>query len=425
MASAVLRDLFCSGLDRRSHKRGYHNRMKPDSATEIVRELRSRGYEAYLVGGCVRDMVMAIEPADYDIATSARPEEIVEIFPRTESIGAQFGVMLVIYRGHPFEVATFRSDEAYIDGRRPTGVVFTDAKQDVLRRDFTINGLLYDPITHEVTDYVDGQADIRAKLVRAIGDPRARFEEDKLRVLRAVRFGARLGYEIEPRTWQAVVAMAPRIHQVSSERIRDEVCRILTEGRAARGFLLMEESGLRREIFPEVEWTGHIEASLRFLKPGALADFAMAVLLHHTVVSSAATIVERLKFSRAQMHHILALIGNLPQFFRVGQMSVAEMKRFFRLNRFEDHVELARIHLMAAGKDLSDVNYVLGRLAAWTDKDIYPEPLITGDDLIAMGFPPGPVFKEILTIVEDAQLEGRLRNRSEALDFVKGRYGRA
>lgn len=392
---------------------------------DIVRELRSRGHEAYLVGGCVRDMVMAIEPADYDIATSARPEEIVEIFPRTESIGAQFGVILVIHRGHPFEVATFRSDEAYVDGRRPTGVVFTDAKQDVLRRDFTINGLLYDPISNEIIDYVGGQTDIQAKLVRAIGDPGARFEEDKLRILRAVRFGARLGYQIEPRTWQAVAAMAPSIHQVSSERIREEVCRILTEGRAARGFRLMEESGLRREIFPEVEWTGHIEASLRFLKPGALADFAMSVLLHHTVVSSAATIVERLKFSRAEMHHILALIGNLPQFSRVGQMPVAEMKRFFRLNRFEDHLELARIHLMAAGKDLSDVNYVLGRLVAWTDKDIYPEPLITGDDLIAIGFPPGPVFKEILTTVEDAQLEGRLRNRLEALDFVKGRYGQA
>src|SRR2546426_1574057 len=165
--------------------------MKPDSATEIVRELRSQGHEAYLVGGCVRDMVMGIEPADYDIATSALPEQITKIFPRTESVGAQFGVVLVIYQGHAFEVATFRSDEAYIDGRRPTGVVFTDAKQDVLRRDFTINGLLYDPAEKEVIDYVGGQADIQAKLVRAIGDPHDRFEEDKLRILRAVRFGAR------------------------------------------------------------------------------------------------------------------------------------------------------------------------------------------------------------------------------------------
>src|SRR5579864_4409 len=199
--------------------------MKPDSAIAIIEELRRHGHEAYLVGGCVRDMVMKIEPADYDIATSARPEEIIEIFPRTESIGAQFGVILVIHHGRPFEVATFRSDEAYVDGRRPTGVVFTDAKQDVLRRDFTINGLLYDPVTKEVIDYVNGRADIQARLVRAIGDPNARFEEDKLRVLRAIRFGARLGYEIEAETWKAVSTMAPKIHQVSSERIRDELSR--------------------------------------------------------------------------------------------------------------------------------------------------------------------------------------------------------
>src|SRR5437899_12390038 len=210
--------------------------MKPDRPIDIIRELRRLGYEAYLVGGCVRDMVMGIEPADYDIATSARPEEVVKIFPRTESIGAQFGVILVIYRGHPFEVATFRSDEAYVDGRRPTGVVFSDARQDVLRRDFTINGLLYDPISKEVIDYVGGQADIQAKLVRAIGDPHARFEEDKLRILRAVRFGARLGYTIEPATWGAVRDTAPKIHQVRSQRIRAEACRLLTEGRAARGF---------------------------------------------------------------------------------------------------------------------------------------------------------------------------------------------
>src|SRR5262245_1467767 len=194
--------------------------MKPDSAIDIVKELRRHGHEAYFVGGCVRDMVMEIEPADYDIATSAHPEEVVRIFPRTESIGAQFGVVLVMKRGHPFEVATFRSDEAYIDGRRPTGVVFTEARQDVLRGDFTINGLLYDPLTDEIIDYVNGRSDIETKIVRAIGDPRARFEEDKLRIIRAVRFGARLGFTIEPATWEAVCAMAPKIHQVSSERIR-------------------------------------------------------------------------------------------------------------------------------------------------------------------------------------------------------------
>jgi poly(A) polymerase len=396
--------------------------VKPDSAIAVIKELRERGHEAYLVGGCVRDMVMGLEPADYDIATSARPEEIVKIFPRTESIGAQFGVILVIYRGHPFEVATFRSDEAYVDGRRPTGVVFTDGKQDVLRRDFTINGLLYDPVTEEVIDYVGGQADIKAKLVRAIGDPRARFEEDKLRILRAVRFGARLGYEIEPETWKAVCAMAGKIHQVSSERVREELSRILTEGQAARGFRMLDESGLRTEILPELDWTGHIERSLRLLPRGAEPDFAMGVLLQKTAVSDVQRIVQRLKFSRAEMHHIIALVENLPRFSEIRQMPVASLKRLFRLNRFEDHIELARTYRLAAGEDLDDVNYVRSKRAEWTDQDIFPEPLVTGDDLIAMGFTPGPAFKDILTRLEEEQLEGRLVERGQALEFVKQHY---
>jgi poly(A) polymerase len=396
--------------------------MKPDSAMAIISELRERGYEAYLVGGCVRDMVMGIEPADYDIATSARPEEIVKIFPRTERIGAQFGVILVIYRGHPFEVATFRSDQAYVDGRRPTGVVFTDVRQDVLRRDFTINGLLYDPVTKEVIDYVEGQADIKARLIRAIGDPRARFEEDKLRILRAIRFGARLGYEIEPATWTAVCAMAGKIHQVSSERVREELSRILTEGQAARGFRMLDESGLRIEILPELDWTDHIERSLKLLRQKTEPDFAMAVLLQKTAVSNIEKIVQRLKFSRAEMHHIVALVENLPRFSGIREMPVASLKRFFRLNRFEDHIELARIHRLAAGDDLGDVNYVRRKRTEWTDRDIFPHPLLTGDDLIAMGFTPGPAFKDILTRLEEEQLEGRLQERTQALDFVKQHY---
>jgi len=397
--------------------------VKPDSAIDIIRELRKRGHEAYLVGGCVRDMVMGIEPADYDIATSARPEEIVKIFPRTESIGAQFGVILVIYRGHPFEVATFRSDEAYVDGRRPTGVVFTDVKQDVLRRDFTINGLLYDPLDQRVIDYVEGQSDIQAKLVRAIGDPHARFEEDKLRILRAVRFGARLGYEIEPATWEAVRSMAPKIHQVSSERIREELSRILTDGGPARGFRLLDESGLRAEILPELEWTDHIERSLAFVRKGAEVDFAMGVLLHHTPVASVQKIVDRLKFSRAEMQHIISLVENLPRFSEVRQMSMSKLKRFFRLNRFEDHVELAHIHLTAQGEDLGDLQYVRQKRAEWSEQDIFPQPLVTGADLIAMGFVPGPLFKDILTRVEDEQLDGRLTDRTQALDLVRREYG--
>ena len=396
--------------------------MKPNLAIAIINELREKGYEAYLVGGCVRDMVMGLEPADYDIATSARPEEVVKIFPRTESIGAQFGVILVIYRGHPFEVATFRSDEAYVDGRRPTGVVYTDARQDVLRRDFTINGLLYDPVTKDVIDYVGGQADIKAKLVRAIGDARARFDEDKLRILRAIRFGARFGYQIEPVTWAAACAMAGKIHQVSSERVREELTRILTEGQAARGFRLLDESGLRTEILPDLDWTEHVQRSLKLLRPGTEPDFAMGVLLQQTAVSKVERIVQRLKFSRAEMHHIVALVENLPRFSGIHQMPVANLKRFFRLNRFEDHIELARIYRLAAGEDLADVNYVRRKRTEWTDQDIFPQPLVTGDDLISMGFAPGPVFKDILNRLEEEQLEGRLANPGQALEFIKQNY---
>ena len=397
--------------------------MKPDSATEIVKELRRHGHEAYFVGGCVRDKVMQIEPADYDIATSAHPEQITKIFPRTETIGAQFGVVLVIHRGHPFEVATFRSDEAYIDGRRPSGVVFTNARQDVLRRDFTINGLLYDPSTGEVIDYVNGRADIQAKIVRAIGDPYARFEEDKLRVLRAIRFGARLGYTIEPATWNAVRAMASKIHQVSAERIREELSRILTEGEAARGVRMLEESGLRAEVLPELQWTSHLEKSLEFLTTGGSPDFAMGVLLHHTAMDDVQRIVERLKFSRAEMHHISALVENLPRFFEVRRMSVSSLKRFFRINRFEDHLELARIHAVAAGEEPVDYAYALRKRAEWPAELIWPAPLVTGNDLIEKGLSPGPRFKEILTRVEDEQLEGRLTTHEEAMNFIKLNYG--
>jgi poly(A) polymerase len=396
--------------------------MKPDLAISIVKELRSHGHEAYLVGGCVRDMVMNIEPADYDIATSARPEQIMEIFPRTEPVGAQFGVVLVIHDGHPFEVATFRSDQAYIDGRRPTGVVFTDAKQDVLRRDFTINGLLYDPLSGEVLDFVNGRADIQAKIVRSIGDPHARFDEDKLRILRAIRFGARLGYTIEPVTWDAVRAMAPKIHQVSSERVRDELTRILTEGQAARGIHMLEESGLRREILPELQLTDHIERSLDFLNAASAVDFAVGVLLHHTSIRDVDRIVERLKFSRAEMHHISALVENLPRFSEVHQMSTSSLKRFFRLNRFEDHLELARIHAVAGDGDFTNYEYARAKRKGWMNEDIWPQLLVTGNDLISMGFLPGPRFKDILTSVEDEQLEGRLTTRSQALDFVKRNF---
>src|SRR5579884_2174416 len=363
---------------KHTSKSGYYNPVKPDSAAHIVQTLRQRGHEAYFVGGCVRDMVLELEPVDYDIATSARPEEVMRIFPRTEAVGAKFGVVLVIERGRPFEVATFRSDQAYIDGRRPTGVTFTTAREDVLRRDFTINGLLYDPVSKQIIDYVSGQQDIRDRIVRAIGDPRQRFEEDKLRVLRAVRFGARFGYTIEPATWQAVCHMAPSIHQVSKERIREELVRILTEGDAARGIRMLEESGLRREIIPELQWDEHLDRALRLMRKGSPDDFSVAVLVHEVPVDRVQALLERMKFSRAETHHILALVESFPKFAAVKSMPLRVLKRFFRQPRFEDYLELARIHALAGDGDLEGYDYAQRKFAAWSTDIIAPPPLISG-----------------------------------------------
>jgi len=397
--------------------------MKPDSAIEIIQELRDRQYEAYLVGGCVRDMVMGIEPADYDIATSARPEEIMTMFPRTEAIGAQFGVVLVIHHGHPYEVATFRSDEAYVDGRRPTGVVFTDARTDVMRRDFTINGLLFDPIGKTILDYVSGQKDIEGKIVRAIGEPARRFDEDKLRILRAIRFGARLGYTIESETWKAVCVMAPQIHQVSIERIQGEIVRILTEGQARTGFQMLHDSGLLLEILPEVQWNDHLAQCLGILERGVPSDLAMAVLLHELQVSDVLRMMERLKFSRLEINHTVCLVARIPQFNTVRDMSISALKKFFRLPRFEDHLEIERICRTVSEANLENYDFALETFRGWTPRDIWPKPLITGEDLIAIEIPTGPVYKEILSAVEDEQLEGRITTREAAIEFVKKRFG--
>jgi len=398
--------------------------VKPDFAVEIIQKLRNHKYEAYLVGGCVRDMVMGLEPADYDIATSARPEQIMKLFARTEAIGAQFGVVLVIHQGHPFEVATFRSDEAYVDGRRPIGVVFTDAITDVLRRDFTINGLLYDPVEKTVLDYVSGQKDIEARIVRAIGDPAKRFEEDKLRILRAIRFGARLGYTIEQDTWTAVCAMAPQIHQVSIERIQGEISRVLTEGQARVGFQMLQDAGLLAEVLPEVKWGEYSAECLGMLGLGVAPDFAMAVLLNEVQPGDVERVMERLKFSRAEINHTASLVTRIPQFRNLQEMSISGLKRFFRIARFADHLELERICRTAAHADLDDYNFASRKFQSWTREDLSPLPLITGEDLIAMGFAPGPLFKEALTAVEDEQLEGRLTDRTSAIAFVMQKYGR-
>ena len=396
--------------------------MKRIYATEIVKRLRDKGFEAYFVGGCVRDMEMGFEPADYDISTSARPEEVMGLFPRTEPIGAQFGVVLVIHQGVPFEVATFRSDEAYVDGRRPSGVVFTSYEEDVQRRDFTINGLLFDPIEDRLIDHVRGRADIAAKIVRAIGDPVARFGEDKLRILRAIRFGARLGYTIEEKTWQAVCAIAPEIHQVSSERIRDELVRILIEGQAARGVRMLSDAGLLWKILPEVLWSDELDRALDLMSPDPKPDFAMGVLLSGTTEQQAAAVVSRLRFSNLERIHIVALVREKDTFTEIQQMSVAGQKRFFRIHRFDDHLELHRLLSEASGSNLTTYGFVQKRCETWSDDDLRPRPLISGEDLITLGLVPGPSFKRILNVVEDEQLEGILGDREAALRMVRERF---
>jgi poly(A) polymerase len=396
--------------------------MKRAYATEIVRKLRENGHETYFVGGCVRDMEMGVEPSDYDVATAARPDEVMALFPRTEPIGVQFGVVLVIHKGCPFEVATFRSDDAYVDGRRPTRVTFTGPREDVLRRDFTINGLLYDPIEDRVIDYVDGRADIRRGVVRAIGDARERFTEDKLRILRAVRFGARLGYVIEPSTWDAVRSMAAQITSVSAERIHEEVTRILVEGGAARGFDMLADSGLLGEIFPELRWDDHLRASVAALGRGVAPDFAYGVLWHECSPEEAASGAAGLRMSNAHRDHVVALVANQPRFASVGSMPVAALKRFLRQPRFDDHLALHRIHVAAAGESDEAARLVDRRLTEWSEEDLQPRPLISGTDLITLGLAPGPSFRTILDAVEDAQLEGRLSDRDEAFRFVRERF---
>lgn len=438
------------------------------AATDIVRTLRDRGYQACLVGGCVRDIVLGREPADYDVATDATPEEVMRIFPETYAVGAQFGVVLVPVdkralapeQNPCIEVATFRSDISYTDGRHPDAVRYTkDAREDVQRRDFTINGLLLDPVQQQVLDYVGGRADIQAGVIRTIGPPERRFAEDKLRMLRAVRFAARFQYEIESETFCAIRKLAHQIHQVSRERVRDELVKMLTEGRARRAFELLDQSGLLREVLPEIEKMKGVEQPPQFhpegdvwvhtllmlegLKEKCSPTLAMGVLLHdvgkpptfrvapdrirfdgHVEVGTAMAeeICRRLRFSNDDSEQIASLVANHLRFAAVPHMKQSTLKRFLRLPRFEEHLELHRLDCLASHGDLSSYEFVRQKLASTPPEQFRPRPLVTGHDLIAAGYRPGPRYKEILAAVEDAQLEGRLAGKAEALEFVRREF---
>jgi len=438
--------------------------MKPrELAERICRVLRDAGHQAYLVGGCVRDLLLGREPADYDVATDAAPERVQQLFPGSIAVGARFGVILVVEDSAEVEVATFRSDVGYSDGRHPDRVVFSRSpEEDVRRRDFTINGLLLDPQTGEVLDFIGGRDDMQASLVRAIGEPALRFSEDKLRMVRAVRFAARFGYTIEPATLEAIRRHAAGVGQVSAERLRDELTKLLTEGAARRGFELLDETRLLEAVLPEVArmegveqppqfhpegdvWI-HTRLMLEKLAPGCSHTLAWGALLHdvgkpptftpgvgpgdrvrfdqhvEVGVRMAEEICRRLRFSSDDTEQITALVANHLRFKDVFQMRPATLKRFVRLTRFEEHLELHRLDCLASHGMLDAYEFVRKFLAETPPGEVRPARLVTGEDLKQMGFAPGPLFKEILRLVEDAQLDGRLTSREEALTFVRQNF---
>jgi len=441
---------------------------KAMEATRIAHTLREHGYSAYLVGGCVRDLLLNREPADYDVATSATPHQVINIFPQTYAVGAQFGVVLVPVQrdtaegerdNYAIEVATFRSDGAYSDGRHPDEVKFSkEARLDVQRRDFTINGLLLDPDTAEVLDYVGGREDLQQGLIRAIGEPHQRFTEDKLRMLRAVRFAARFGYTIGVQTFAAIRELAPQIHQVSRERVRDEILKMLTEGHARQAFELLDQTNLLEQVLPEIKkmqgvqqppqyhpegdvWI-HTLMLLEGLPAGCSKTLALGALLHdvgkpptfrvapdrirfdgHAEIGTkmAEEICRRFRLSNDETEQVLALVANHMRFGDIQRMKESTLKRFFRLPGFEEHLDLHRLDCQSSHRDLSLYEFAKEKFHALPAEQIRPVPLITGNDLIAAGYKPGPQFKELLTMVEDAQLEGSIRTKEEAMQLVQER----
>jgi poly(A) polymerase len=443
-----------------------HNRkVTPrELANSICDTLIREGHQAFLVGGCARDLLLGREPADYDVSTDATPERVISLFPDAVAVGARFGVILVPRDGHHVEVATFRSDIGSADGRHPESVVFTSSpEQDVQRRDFTINGLLMRHDSGRVLDFVAGQTDLHAGIIRAIGEPAQRFAEDKLRMLRAVRFSARFGFRIEAETFAAIHLQAHEIGQVSAERIREEWTKLLTEGAARRGMELLDETGLLKHILPEVAamqgveqppqyhpegdvWT-HTLLMLEGMPAGSSATLAWGVLLHDVGkpatfrpisetgdrirfnghvdvgVRMAEVILERLRFSNQDSEQILALIANHMRFKDVSRMRTSTLKRFIRLPRFDEHLALHRLDCLSSHRQLDAYDFVRRTLEQTPAEEIRPAKLLTGNDLQSLGYRPGPLFSKILRSLEDAQLEGLVRSREEAIAFVTQHYG--
>jgi poly(A) polymerase len=428
------------------------------AATDIARRLQDAGHIAYFAGGCVRDELLGHPPHDYDIATSAKPVEVQQLFPHTQAVGAHFGVILVMEHGRAFEVATFRSDHEYIDGRRPEMVTFSTPEEDAERRDFTINGMFHDPVADKFIDFVGGRADLDSKTLRAIGDPVARFREDKLRLLRAVRFAARFDYAIDSATWDAIRAHAADIHAVSAERIREELVKILAHPNRVRGFDLLDQSGLMKEILPEIEALKgceqppqfhpegdvfvHTRAMLGLLPADAPATLALSVLFHdigkpptfryhahedrirfsgHDRVGAEMTerVMERLRFSRAESDRVVEAVRQHMVFKDVQNMRAAKLRRFMAREGFAEEMELHRVDCQSSHGALDNYDFLQAKAGEFANEPLIPPPLVTGRDLIALGWKPGPHFGPILEAVQTAQLEGTLTTPEQALAWIK------
>ena len=429
-------------------------------ARKIVHRLREAGHQAFFAGGCVRDSLMGKTPHDFDIATSARPEEVQALFPRTVPVGAQFGVVLVVEEGGDYQVATFRSDGTYLDGRHPRSVSFTSPEGDAKRRDFTINGLFYDPVEGKVLDFVGGRGDLESRTLRAIGNPAERFAEDRLRLLRAVRLATVLDFTIEAGTWNALCAGAATIHDVSAERIRDELVKIFAAPQRLRGFDLLDASELLEEILPEIlplkgceqppdfhpegDVFVHTRLMLALLPTGASVPLVLATLFHdlgkpptmerdhtgrirfngHESVSAQMTekIMRRLRFSNEEIEATTAMVQNHMVFKDVQNMRVSRLKRFLARPTVEDELELHRIDCLASHGNLDNYEFLKRRREDLANEPLIPQPLLTGHDLIALGWKPGPKFKTVLDAVQVRQLEGILRTRQEAISWVEKEY---
>ena len=429
-----------------------------DTATEIVRRLQTAGHSAYWVGGCVRDSLLGREPDDYDVATSARPEQVEALFRRTIPVGRKFGVIIVLEEGHEFQVATYRAESGYEDGRRPGKVTFTDAKADASRRDFTVNGLFYDPVEKKLHDWVGGEADLRAKRIRTIGDPGERFAEDHLRLLRAVRFAAQLDFTIEPATMTAVRANAKKILTVSAERIREELIKLFRPPHAARGLELLRESGLLAQVLPEIAATAecdqspdwhpegtvynHIKLMLAALPADAPPSLAWAAMLHdvakpvtassdpktgaihfygHEKIGAdmAEALLGRLKFPRKQIEETVTAVRHHMQFKDVKAMRKSTVRRMVLRKTFPLEMALHRLDCLGSHRRLDHYDFMLEQATELEHRPEIRPPLLKGDDLKKLGVKAGPDMGKLLAEIREKQLQDELKTAAEARAWVK------